>query len=283
MGVKGHGRAPSTRKVKQPPALSGEDLGKLRVVLESQRSLGSSSYPLTVSRLFELAGVRINAAALATLAAPKNAKLFALTAKATKKDPHATSSARVFVPEDAGSIAASAPIFAEALSAAQTTGSDLFTSGELAKRVAKPLQKAFQASVDGWARTGRAPFPGVIVLRRKVGKKTALFLHRLEPAVPVTVTAPVAVSRDGFARDFAREFDRLDRATGSNNYVLLHDLRRALPEIDRTEFDNRLKELRLAKLFTLDSSDGQRVRLTPEQLDAGIREGSSNLVYVARR
>lgn len=283
MGLKGHGRARSTRKAKQPPALSGEDLGKLRIVLESQRALGAGSYPPTVSRLFELAGVGMNAPALAIFAAPKSAKLFALTAKSTKKDPHATQNARVFVPEDAGRIAASLSIFDKAFSAARTTGSDLFTPAELAKRVAKPLQKAFQASVEGWARTGRAPFPSVIVLRRKVGKKTAFFLHRLEAAVSATATAPAKVSRDGFARDFTREFDRLDRATGGNNYVLLHDLRRALPEIDRSEFDNRLKELRLAKLFTLDSSDGQRVRLTPEQLDAGIREGSSNLVYVARR
>jgi hypothetical protein len=65
--------------------------------------------------------------------------------------------------------------------------------------------------------------------------------------------------------------------------VLLHDLRRALPDIPRPEFDERLNDLRRSKLFSLDSADGRHVRLTPEQLEAGIREANSLLVYVARR
>jgi len=287
MGVKGNGRGTgkSTRKAKAQPALSGEDLGRLRTVLDSQRSLGGGSYPVPVKRLFELADVPVSEAALKVLVAPGNAKLFTLTAKASKKDPDATRNALVYVPEDADRIAGSAAIFEKAFEAARASerDSDIFTSVELKKCVPTSLQKAFQASVDGWARTGKAPFPGVIVVRRKAGKKTTLYLHRLESLVPATATKqPVPVSRD-FARDFAREFERLDRASGNNNYVLLHDLRRALPGIERAEFDRRLNELRLAKLFTLDSPDGRHVRLTPEQLDAGIREGSSNLVYVARR
>jgi hypothetical protein len=285
MGVKAKGRGTGKRaaRAKDPPALSAEDLSRLRSVLDSQRSLGGDSYPVTVQRLFELARVSTSEAALKIFVAARNAKLFMLTEKSTKTNPDATLNALVLFPEDATSIAGSRSIFDKAFEAARRGGSDIFTSADLKKLVPKALQKAFQASVDSWAPTGKSPLPGVIVLRRKAGAKTILYLHRLDsPAATTTVKQPSASVRD-FAGEFARAFERLDRASGNNNYVLLHDLRRALPDIDRTEFDSRLKELRLAKLFTLDSPDGRHVRLTPEQLDAGIREGSSNLVYVARK
>jgi len=285
MGAKGKGGGTGRKpaKAKAPPALSGEDLSRLRAVLESQRSLGDGSYPVNVERLFKLAHAPMSEEALKIFVAPKNAKLFTVTEKASKKDPDATRNALVYFSEDADTIAASDAIFDKAFEAAKRGGSDLFTSVELKKLVPKALQKAFQASVDAWARTGKAPFPGVIVLRKKTGAKTTFYLHRLESPAPATIVKQPGASVRDFARDFARAFERLDRASGNNNYVLLHDLRRALPDIDRTEFDSRLKELRLAKQFTLDSPDGRHVRLTPEQLDAGIREGSSNLVYVARR
>jgi hypothetical protein len=281
--MRARGKGKGTSKARSTPALSGEDVGRLRAVLDSQRSLGGGSYPVTVARLFQLAGVNMSDAALKLFVAARNAKLFTLTAKSSKKDPDATKNALVFFPEDARSIAGSAEMFDRALGAARKSGSDIFTSAELKKWVPKPLQKEFQASVDGWTRTGKAPFPGVIVLRLKAARKITLYVHRLASHAPATALKQPAPSSRDFARDFAREFERLDRASGSNNFVLLHDLRRALSDIDRAEFDRRLKELRLAKAFTLDSPDGRHVRLTPEQLDAGIREGSSNLVYVARR
>src|SRR4029079_15080508 len=82
-----------------------------------------------------------------------------------------------------------------------------------------------------------------------------------------------------FERDFQTAFERLDLQSGKHNYVLLHDLRRALPEIPRGEFDERLNHLRRNKRFSLDSDDGRHVLLTPEQLEAGIREANSLLVY----
>jgi hypothetical protein len=285
MGVtaKGVGATKKMSKAKDPPALSGEDLARLRSSLDSLRALGAGSYPATVKRLFELARVSTSDEALKIFVAPKNAKVFTVTEKSSPKSPDATRNALVYFPEDASTIAESAAIFEEAFEAAKRSGSDIFTSADLKRLVPKALQKAFQGSIDKWARTGKAPFPGVIVLRQKTGKTTKLYLHRLEPQRSATVVQQPGASTRDFAGEFARAFERLDRASGNKNYVLLHDLRRALPDIDRTEFDNRLKELRLAKVFTLDSPDGRHVRLTPEQLDAGIREGSSNLVYVARK
>lgn len=68
-----------------------------------------------------------------------------------------------------------------------------------------------------------------------------------------------------------------------HNYVLLADLRAAMPGVSRAAFDAGLNDLRRAKAFSLDSADGRHVQLTPAQLEAGIRECGSNLVYCARR
>lgn len=77
-------------------------------------------------------------------------------------------------------------------------------------------------------------------------------------------------------------FDFLDSHDGAN-YVLVYDLRRALPQVSRSVFDFSLNNLRRMKILTMDSADGRHVRLSDAQRDAGIREAGTNLVYVARR
>lgn len=67
-----------------------------------------------------------------------------------------------------------------------------------------------------------------------------------------------------------------------SNYALLFDLRVALPELDRGAFDAAVRELRLADMLSLDSSDGRHRRLTAEQRAAGIQECGSNLVLAQR-
>ena len=74
-------------------------------------------------------------------------------------------------------------------------------------------------------------------------------------------------------------FDRLDRG---NNYVLLYDMRLALPTLTRAEFDAAVNNLRRSKTLSLDSDDGRHVRLTEDERAGGIREAGSNLVYAQR-
>lgn len=85
--------------------------------------------------------------------------------------------------------------------------------------------------------------------------------------------------------DFYSDFDAaFDAAPGHrHNYVLLADLREAMPQYPRDVFDRGINDLRRARRYALDSADGRHQRLTTAQTDAGIREAGSVLVYAARR
>ena len=66
-----------------------------------------------------------------------------------------------------------------------------------------------------------------------------------------------------------------------DNFVKLADLRKALP-LSRAEFDAQLRSERIARRYTLDKSEGNRVVLTQEEKDAGIIENGERLVYISR-
>jgi len=89
--------------------------------------------------------------------------------------------------------------------------------------------------------------------------------------------------RPAFAADFEAAFDQLDRQSGLRNYVKLLDLRQALGQYSRLEFDTGLADLRRARRFALESSEGSRVTLTEEERGAGIMEAGNLLTYCSRR
>src|SRR5690606_14417024 len=111
-------------------------------------------------------------------------------------------------------------------------------------------------------------------------------LQSEQPTPQKEVEAPQqaeTTSSNGFEEDFHAAFDRLNREHGSKNFLKLRDLRRALSQYSREEFDRGLNQLRRAHIYSLDSSDGNHVSLTEEERQAGIMEGGSNLVYCSRR
>ena len=86
-----------------------------------------------------------------------------------------------------------------------------------------------------------------------------------------------------FTSAFLEAFDQLDRHNGSTNFVKLADLRHALSEFGREEFDAGLRQLRVDGVFSLDSHEGLHGSLTPQERDAGVREAGSVLIYASRR
>lgn len=83
-----------------------------------------------------------------------------------------------------------------------------------------------------------------------------------------------------FAERFDQAFRDLDTSSGGNNSVTVHDLRRAMPDLSRDEFDAALRDLRRKKLWSMDSADG--AGLSDEIRAAGIKEAGGNLTYVQR-
>jgi len=304
------GRPGKTRR-RSSTALNEEALERLRAELAARRGRGGSSYPAVVRDLFEATGEPLASAALQQLAGSPRSRWLRVTAK-QRSSGTTIESALAFLPEDAPRMAESPALLRHVFDRMRSGRTDIFTPNQLAEQLPSFLIPSFKSSLSRWMEPAAAP-PGLFVVRyrgrsylhlRAEAAQAASGRHEhLEPApgpepteraAPLERPHPLPPSADGttarkaptaadFAELFEREFDRLDRASGSNNYVLVHDLRLALPQVDRSEFDACLRELRLARRFTMDSSDGRHVRLTPEQLEAGMREGGRLLVYVARR
>jgi hypothetical protein len=90
-----------------------------------------------------------------------------------------------------------------------------------------------------------------------------------------------AAPAETFADRFDREFSRLDRQNGSYNFVSLFELRRALPEFSREQFDHGLKQLRQARRFRINVGEG-RSGVSAEQQEAAIIEDGTVHSSVSR-
>lgn len=88
--------------------------------------------------------------------------------------------------------------------------------------------------------------------------------------------------RCGLANRMEAAFDRLDRASGGHNQVLLFHLRREL-SASREDFDACMNQLRRDGVFTLSPEEGRFGHLPTDHAEAGIEGPSGRLVYAARR
>jgi hypothetical protein len=226
---------------------------------------------MTLRRLIELTGEGRDATIKALKATNDLCPSQALTR-------NASDDLLVFLTEDARR--ASDDLILSFLRRKRQHGECAFVPKDLAKLVSKAAAE-FEKGVK--ARLAQRSLPvGVGAIRYK--KSDLLFL--LEDAVgaaPASARANGNSHHDGLAERFRRAFDQLDEQSGRSNYVSLHRLRTALPDVTREQFDACLSALRRAQQFTLDPSDGRHQRLTDEEREAGIAEAGSLLVYAARR
>jgi hypothetical protein len=183
--------------------------------------------------------------------------------------------------------------------------STAFKADELARAivVGKVDQAKFAAHLESAADEGRldericwvrVSGARVFFLRADLGAEGSEVADVETPAAPpsaprasVAPMAPHLPSAAPHSPDFAADFDaafaRADAHDGAANFVKLATARRELAQYSREAFDAGLQELRRAKRYSLESSDGVAVRLSDEERAAGIPEGASLLVYVSRR
>jgi hypothetical protein len=281
-------------KKRVEPSLDTKTIDRLRIVLQEQRASGASGYPCTVRQLVEKAEV----AGLTASFVVKSPIIRRHLAIGFKKTASADAAARSFVVlvEDAPALLQSGALLVRLLELKRTASNQVASLAELGNLLygsdqSSRFKKHWQAALDG----GGLP-EGVGSLRMSNTRKLFL-LSDVQSSIadPLRVEAPeepedpipiLRVSEEPsvpLTERILAAFDRLDAARGHKNFVPLLELRGELPGIARGEFDAAVNELRRKWELTLDPAEGRHERVPAELLEAGIREGSSVLVYAARR
>jgi hypothetical protein len=306
------------QKVEKKPSLKSpvyfkEDLPKpdqllaLRMiaVLESQRRLGEGAYPPSLRRLAELCEVKgsenVIRKAASTGPMAERTTVLAKKGKALVLD-----SPVVFREDVEGDLTAALPgLLRFALSPITsntkkgTRETAAFTAIELTKRVLPELKPRLEEALKEGIARGSLP-RGVGWIAK--GEPLLFLLENVKPAAPRPIdrgdghaasthrhTAPAAPASAGrassrnFEQAFRSAFEALDRRNGSTNFVKIADLRQALSDFSREDFDAGLRRLRMEGIFSLDSHEGLHGSLTNDEREAGVREAGSLLVYASRR
>jgi hypothetical protein len=307
------------QKVDKKPSLNApvyfkEDLPKPEVilakrmaaVLESQRALGESAYPPTLRRLAELCEVKGPEAAIrkAVTTAPMADRT---TVAATKGKTLILDAPVAFNEDMEGGLAtvlagllrfALSPVISKTKTGTNETTA--FTPAETVKRLIPDLRPRLDRAVAEGIE--REQLPAAIGWVTVKGKPLLFLAERVRnadfrPATPADGHAPRphrqpasdsssshgAFPPHDFVQAFRAAFDILDRRNGSTNFVKLADLRDALSEFSREDFDAGLRKLRMDGVFSLDSHEGLHGSLSHDEREAGVREAGSLLVYASRR
>lgn len=274
---------------------------RMLAVLEQQRRLGEEAYPPSLRRLAELCENKGTENALRKAVATE--PMLGRAAVVAKKGLDAP----IVLNEDLdGGLAtalpgllrfALSPVTSKTKKGASETAA--FSPKDLARRVMPDLQGRLEHAVKDAA--ARLSLPHGIGWVSFKGEPLFFLTANLQPAsarpgAPVHEQASAsrqgepgpAASGDPFSpRDFAQAFraafEILDRRNGSTNFVKLADLRQALEDFSREEFDAGLRKLRIEGRFSLDSHEGLHGSLSHEEREAGVREAGSLLVYASRR
>ncbi|WP_437973225.1 hypothetical protein WMF11_30410 [Sorangium sp. So ce295] len=291
---------------------------KLLGVLESQKQLGGASYPPTLERLTELTGDTLAVTSKALTTREAKGRVLLSRAAGGKKKP-APGATLVLLAEDLEAVAQSDRLLEVQLQSARTADAPAVDLAQLPKGLLPALGRAFKAALDQRIAERRLPR----AIGALLGKKPLLFfladavLFLADAVLPAAgaPARPAAIATDGAARRAAPDgagsaisngpvtsaqsgpgapaisfvdrfdaaFSSLDRASGRLNYVTLHALRAALPDVPRDTFDTELAALRRQRRYSLDPSDGRHHQMAEAERDAGIMEAGNLLVYVARR
>jgi hypothetical protein len=248
--------------------------GKLLRALEDRRRRGD--YPVTLARLLHDTAPQASAELVAKTLAAKAFKPHVLLAL-----PHDAHTA-IALKSDADQLARWPGLLEAVLANMHTADNQALLAKDLAKKLAKPLRAPFVAALDH--SVGAATLPAAVGCVR-IKAKPYLFLVRDVGVQPSAAPAPAprrpAPAPIDFATRFDKAFQDIDRQTGSHNFVSLVDLRRTV-SVERTIFDEGLRQLRQAGRYTLSGAEG-RHGISDEERAAGVNENGSLLLYVSRR
>ncbi len=308
----------AVQKVEKKPSLNSpvyfkEDLPKpdqllarrMVAVLETQRRLGGEAYPPTLRGLADLCEFKGSETVIrkAATTAPMADRTTVLAKRGKTLIPDAPVVFREDVEGDLTTALpgllrfALSPVMSKTKKGIRETAA--FTPIELAKRVIPELKQRLEQAVKegvarmslprgvGWISKGE-PLLFLVENVKPAGSWPAAqtdghgpSTHRHTALVGPTSGEPDASPE--FVEAFRSAFEALDHRNGSTNFVKLSDLRQALSDFSREEFDAGLRRLRMEGVFSLDSHEGLHGSLTNDEREAAVREAGSLLVYASRR
>ncbi len=289
-------KPPSKKKTSRDPQAT-ELAGRLIAELRSIQADGAGF--ITVRELAARCGVSEPALLKKSLGKRKDFQAHAVVVINQSKHKSRLWDAFVCLREDIPRLAASDDLLLFALELAASGNQKLFTPAMLKVHLAGSgdLNKIFKQTLDARLKEDALP-EGVGYLPKDARTNYLFRLADIRPARSAKMAeasaanasamktqvpdSPQPGGNSDFAAKFADAFARLDREGGSHNFVKISDLRRALPEFDRSAFDRGVWQLRKERKFTANSSDGNYEQLSPEDRAAGIREGDSLLIYISR-
>jgi hypothetical protein len=233
--------------------------------LHSRKQVGDG-YPLPLQQWLEAAGAPLSGSDLTSLLRERAlTSRILLAVKGNLLSP-------VALAED-GELLAGSPLLLDFLLRITVSAERQGVSvADLKKPLERRLKSLFEAALRDRIAHGTLP-PAIGCLKIK-GQPHLFFWADIRPE------ASSQPELEGFASAFEEAFDRLDRQTGSHNFVSLVDLRKALP-CSRGEFDRELQRFRQQGLVSLSATEG-RHGIGDEERQAAILEEGTMLLFVSR-
>jgi hypothetical protein len=272
-----------------PPPKPAELAAELLKELEARRGLAVGSYPPSLQELVEATRPGVAPELVKKALGTRAYKSRFIAAFKTNPD------SPVALADDVDRLAASPAVLTRSLAAERLPPRHVAAVADLARHLAPALRKPFAQAVRHQAETGCLPpavdfvwygvDPFLFPLTETVPRtprtdKVPVIPHAGERAAESSAE-PLGAAAVPFPRAFDEAFARLYRQGGSNNFVSLLQLRRALAEVDREAFDAGLRRLRLAGGYSLRAVEGWS-EVSPEERQAGIPEEGSLLLFVTR-
>jgi hypothetical protein len=274
---------------------------KLVAILHERRSHGPDAYPLRLSQLLRHAGANPEADAERIKKALAKEPFSSHVVVAIKNHPDSPAA----LAEDLERLAMSPLLLETLLTMTRSEDNHAQPLPDLMKKLTPAVQRPFET---GFQAAALPPSVGSVLHKGKRLLFLKTDVNRLEetpapkllpppvptraPSQPNPIAAPAPSTRPStthapataipFEEAFDAAYDQLEQRPGSENYVSLVELRKALPAVDRKTFDAKLLELQAAELYYLRQADG-RFGFSPEEREAGIRtDDGALLLFVSR-
>jgi hypothetical protein len=286
--IRGHNLPGDVAKLIEVPITGGEIAMRLLKAIGSQCSAKLTLYPVNQREMFKLAGVETQKDTLLK-AAIRSAEFADRVIACRPSSPADGSTVSYMLRADLDALPPALVLRMIELAKQPSSGprTELFSAEKLAAVLVKDAVSKSQLAHAIEDACNANMLAGEIAWLEIAGKPVLFCRADIKPSRPGQMGFSAkphqsVLASTEFTKHFDEAFRRIDSRNGGQNFLKVFDLRRELPQYSVSQFDLGLRALREADRYTMDGI-GSGSRLSDAERDAGIREGSSLLVYVSRK